>query len=89
MTGLASTVAQYWVEYVFGSSTYAGIFLITAIILLGLKKGWSLDIYLVLLVPLAFLMFGNMPLISRDIIKVFFIGVSALVAIMLIRFKSR
>lgn len=56
-------VAGHWIQYVFGSALIGGIVIMFFIALWGLKRNWSLDMYIVVCIPIIFLMttnaFGN------------------------------
>lgn len=85
---LVETITTYWIEYVFGSVLYSGIFLMLAILFLGMRRGWSLDVYAVLFVPLMFIMANSLNIFPQDISLAFGLGIAVLIglaAISLIR----
>jgi hypothetical protein len=53
---IIGTTAQYWMDYVFGSPLIAGIIILFFITLWGLRMGWSFETFIVLYIPLIFLL---------------------------------
>jgi len=89
MSVLISTVVEYWIQYVFGSVLYSGIILMMALMFMGLKRGWSLDIYMIIFTPLAFLMANSMQIIPSDTTTLFVIGLGLIFGFILIRLVNR
>ena len=52
MTDIISTTVIYWVQYVFGSYLVAGIFVMLILALFGMRRNWSLDMYIVIFIPI-------------------------------------
>lgn len=53
---IIATTAQYWMNYVFGSNVLiAGVIVMFFIMLWGMKQGWNMETFVVLFVPLIFL----------------------------------
>ena len=53
---LVSTMVDYWLIYVFGNAAYAGVVVLSLVVLYGLVRGWSFDAIAVVFVPAAFLL---------------------------------
>lgn len=53
---IIGTTAWYWSNYIFGSPLIAGIVVLFFLILWGVRMGWSIDVFIVLLVPMIFLL---------------------------------
>ena len=60
-----------------------------ALMFMGLKKGWSLDIYLIIFTPLAFLMANSMQIIPSNTTTLFVIGIALIFGFVLIRIVNR
>lgn len=56
MTDFITPVVDAWVNNVFGTPFLAGIIFMFFIILWGVKRGWTLDMFTVILVPFVFIM---------------------------------
>ena len=76
-------VVQHWVEYIFGSVLIGGIVLLFFLALWGLKRNWSLDMYIIVFVPIIAVMtlssvgnvFGDMLFTGIVIILGLIIGI--------------
>ena len=55
-TDLVTPVVDAWMNYVFGDAAMAGIIILFFLILWGLKQGWSGEVFIVLLIPMIFLL---------------------------------
>lgn len=53
---LVTPVVDAWMNYVFGDIAIAGIIILTFLVLWGLKQGWSGEVFIVLLIPMIFLL---------------------------------
>ena len=53
---LVTPVVDAWMNYVFGDVAIAGIMLLFFLILWGLRQGWSGEVFIVLLIPMIFLL---------------------------------
>ena len=55
-TDLVTPVVNAWMNYVFGDAAIAGIVILAFLVLWGLKQGWSGEVFIVLLIPMIFLL---------------------------------
>ncbi|NOR85099.1 hypothetical protein GQ473_03200 [archaeon] len=67
---------DYWTIYVFGNVLFTGVFFILLFTIFGLSKGWSVDVFAVLYVPLAtFLFIGGVLPATLESVALVFCGV--------------
>lgn len=64
----------YLVDYVFGNVIFASLFLLYLLFLLGVRHGWSLDTFVVILTPTFFLLSDGFLPIDFQPIVLFVIG---------------
>lgn len=79
---------DYWTTYVFGNVLYTGMFFILLFTIYGLSKGWSIDVFAVIYVPMAaFLFAGGVFPATLESVALVFCGV--VIGLAVVRLFSR
>lgn len=82
MVSMFQQLAEYWLNYFFGSYTVFTIFFFSIIAYMGFKAGLSAETILVLMVPLVFVFVGNF-ILSFNINPLILLGMGAIIGIAL------
>ena len=87
---LISPIVNAWSNYVFGSPIIAGLVFMFFIMLWGMRRGWSLETFIALFIPLLAIL--TMPAIGIEpvsIIGIIIIGLGILIALGIISLIKR
>ena len=82
-----TTLINNYTQYVFGSVAYASLALLFVVILVGIRKQWSLDSFIIVLTPLISVM--SSQFLPYDISPLWLIGVGLLIGFGLIALLRR
>ena len=82
-----TTLVNNYTQYVFGSVAYASLALIFAIVLVGVRRGWSLDSFIIVLTPLISVM--SSQFLPYDISPLWLIGIGLLIGFGLVALLRR
>jgi hypothetical protein len=87
---LIAPFVNAWSNYVFGSPIIAGLVFMFFIMLWGMRRGWSLEIFIALFIPLlAILAMPSIGIVPVSILGIIIIGLGVLIALGLISLIKR
>jgi hypothetical protein len=87
MVDYLGPVAEVWIQYVFGSAMIGGLVIMFFLALWGIKRNWSLDMYVIVFIPIIMLMtssaFGNV--FGSGVLTIFLVGMGLIIGLALIK----